>query len=109
MENVFKLDERRVAAIMTPAKDIVAIDLKWPKEEILKCVIEKKVSRVVVCKGGLTDLIGWISADEALRAVVKSGSFDIGAVQMRQMQVVPSNMSLFGLLSVLEKIKLAWR
>lgn len=103
LENVFRLDERRVAAIMTPASAIVFIDIKESKEETSKAIMEKKVARFIVCKGGLSDIIGWISASDALRSIAENGHFDIGSIQIRQMQFVSSNLTIIGLLEMFRK------
>lgn len=37
---------------------------------------------------GLSDVLGWISADEALRTLASTGEFDLGALQIKPMPFV---------------------
>jgi putative hemolysin len=53
VSNVLKLDEQRVAAIMTHRTDIYAIDVDEPDQDNRNRIMDSPYSRVVVCRGGL--------------------------------------------------------
>ncbi|HZX32147.1 MAG TPA: hemolysin family protein [Rhodocyclaceae bacterium] len=98
--NVFRLDNRRVAAIMTPAADIACLDLALPREANMKVLQERAVSRFLVIKGGLANPVGFVEGRELLRLVLLHGGLelDFGKLSTAAPHYVPSSLSLIGLL-----------
>jgi putative hemolysin len=96
--NVFRLDNRRIAAIMTPAADIAHFDLAAPREANLKVLEERAVSRFLVCKGGITNPLGFVEGRELLRVLMAGGQLDFGKLSPRAPHYVPNTLSLIGLL-----------
>ncbi len=96
--NVFRLDNRRVAAIMTPAADIAFLDLTLPKEANLKVLEERSVSRFLLCKGGVTNPVGFVEGRELLRLVMGGNVLDFGKLSPKAPHYVPNTLSLIGLL-----------
>lgn len=96
--NVFRLDNRRVAAIMTPAADIAAIDLALPRESNLQVLEERSVSRFLVSKGGVVNPLGFVEARELLRLVMSGKALDFGKLSPKAPHFVPGTLSLIGLL-----------
>ncbi|MGE5489878.1 MAG: hemolysin family protein [Actinomycetota bacterium] len=98
--NVFRLDNRRVAAIMTPAADIACLDLALPREANMRVLQERAVSRFLVIKGGLANPVGFVEGRELLRLVLLNGGLelDFGKLSTAAPHYVPSSLSLIGLL-----------
>ena len=96
--NVFRLDNRRVAAIMTPAADIAAFDLALPREANLKVLEERAVSRFLVCKGGIANPLGFVEGRELLRVLMAGNVLDFGKLSPRSPHYVPNTLTLIGLL-----------
>lgn len=96
--NVFRLDNRRVAAIMTPAADIAAFDLALPREANMKVLEERAASRFLVCKGGLTAPVGFVEGRELLRVLMAGNPLDFGKLSPKAPHYVPNTLSLIGLL-----------
>lgn len=96
--NVFRLDNRRVAAIMTPAASIAALDLSLPHETNMRVLQERAVSRFLVCKGGLANPVGFVESRELLREVLGGGILDVGKLSPKAPHYVPNSLSLIGLL-----------
>ncbi len=67
VRNVFRLDDRQIASFMTPRSDIIYIDLEDSPADNLNKVIESQRSRFPVCRGGLRDVVGIISATSLLQ------------------------------------------
>jgi magnesium and cobalt exporter, CNNM family len=67
VRNVFRLDDRQVGSMMIPRADITWLDVDAPIDEILKTLVEQEHSRYPVCRGGLTDVLGVISAQTLLQ------------------------------------------
>jgi len=96
--NVFRLDNRRVAAIMTPASAIACLDLALPREENMKVLQQRAVSRFLVCKGGIANALGFVESRELLQAVLSGHELDFGKLSPVPPHYVPGTLSLIGLL-----------
>lgn len=96
--NVFRLDNRRVAGIMTPAADIACLDLSLSREENLKTLQKRAVSRFLVCKGGSANALGFIETRELLQQLLNGHDLDFGKLSPSPPHFVPGTLSLIGLL-----------
>lgn len=96
--NVFRLDNRRVGAIMTPATGIAFLDLSLPREANMKVLQERAVSRFLVCKGGIANPLGFVESRELLQALLTGGALDFGKLSPSPPFYVPNSLSLIGLL-----------
>ncbi len=67
VSNVLRLDEQRVGAIMTPRKDIYAIDLDSTDDELRQALAASPHSRLVVCRGGLDQIVGVLLTGNLLK------------------------------------------
>ncbi|MDE2585286.1 MAG: HlyC/CorC family transporter [Betaproteobacteria bacterium] len=96
--NVFRLDNRRIGAIMTPASGIAHLDLVLPREANMKVLQERAVSRFLVCKGGIGNPLGFVESRELLREVLSGNPLDFGKLSPATPHYVPNSLSLIGLL-----------
>ena len=64
--NIFRLDDIRIATIMTHRKDIIYWDTSDPSEENMKKIIEGPHNFVPVCEGGLNHTRGLLQAKDLL-------------------------------------------
>jgi putative hemolysin len=76
VRNVFRLDDRQIASLMTPRSDIVYLDLDEPFEDNLKKVLETDHSRFPVCRGGLGEVLGITTARQLLIQTIRDGRPD---------------------------------
>jgi putative hemolysin len=77
VRNVFRLDDRQIASLMTPRSDIVFLDLEDPREENLRKILDSERSRFPVCRGGLRDVVGIASARRLLQQSIRGEMLDI--------------------------------
>lgn len=77
VSNVLRLDEQRIAAIMTPRTDIYALDLDDPEVEIRQRITESPFTRIVVCRDGLDNILGILSAVDLLKALLDGKPLDV--------------------------------
>jgi putative hemolysin len=77
VRNVFRLDDRQIASLMTPRSDIVYLDLDDPHEDNLRKVLESERSRFPVCRGGMRDVVGIASARRLLQQNIRGEALDI--------------------------------
>lgn len=70
VRNVFRLDERPVESLMTPRADIVYLDTTLPLDENLRRMAGSEHSRFPVCRDGLDEVLGILSARQLLDAML---------------------------------------
>ena len=71
VRNVFRLDDRQVGSMMIPRAEIIWLDALGSPQDVLRVIAEEEHSRYPVCRGGLDDVIGVISAQTLLQQVMK--------------------------------------
>jgi putative hemolysin len=74
VRNVFRLDDRQIASLMTPRSEIIYLDIEQPLEEGLGTLIASDHSRFPVCRGGIHELLGVITAKRLLKQRLKEES-----------------------------------
>lgn len=73
VRNVFRLDDRQVASLMTPRADIDWIDLEDSPEVNIEKIRSSKRSRLPVCVGSLDDVKGFCSTRSLLQQMMEKG------------------------------------
>jgi len=101
--NVLRMDAQRIAAIMTPRVNIYAVDMEDPADEIRRKVVESPYSRIVVCKGGLDNVLGILQLKDLLKRVGTSGQpLDVLSV-LQTVLYIPDSVSPMRLLEMFKK------
>jgi putative hemolysin len=77
VRNVFRLDDRQVGSMMIPRAEIIWLDATALPDDVLKIIANEEHSRYPVCRGGLDDVIGVISAQTLLQQVMKGGELSL--------------------------------
>ncbi|MBL0727558.1 hemolysin family protein [Piscinibacter sp. HJYY11] len=70
VRNVFRLDDRTVGSMMIPRTDIVWLDANATADEVRVAIETQEHSRYPVCRGGLTDVLGIVSAQTLLQQLL---------------------------------------
>ncbi len=81
VRNVFRLDDRQIASLMTPRSDIVYLDLDDSIDDNLRKVVESEHARFPVCRGTLREVQGVVSARTLLKQAVQGGKMDLTTAQ----------------------------
>ncbi len=76
VSNVFRLDDQKIAAIMTPRLDIVLVDLQDSLDENRRKLLENEHSRLPVCQSGLENILGIVQTKHLLSHVLSGESFE---------------------------------
>ena len=71
VRNVFRLDERQIGSMMIPRAEITWLDMEAPADEVLRVITENGRSRYPVCRGGLDDVQGVVSAQTLLQRALR--------------------------------------
>lgn len=100
VRNVFRLDDRQIGSLMIPRGDIVFLDINLPLEENLIRVSESNHSRFPVCRGGLNDILGVITAKQLFTQLHQTGKADLTA-QLQPCVYVPESLTGMELLEQL--------
>ena len=95
--NIFRLEDRRVAAIMTPAADVAYLDLLRPHEHNLIVLRDHPHARMPICKGDLQRAVGVIESHDILQAAL-AGKIDFAETPMTPPLFVPGSLTLIELL-----------
>lgn len=95
--NVFLLENRHVAAVMTPLKDVAFIDLERSRNENLLVLRDHPHGRYPVCKGDLQHVVG-VAESQAMLRVATSGELDFKDLPMTPPLYAPASLTLMELL-----------
>jgi putative hemolysin len=97
VRNVFRLDDRPVGTLMVPRTDIVFLDTLLSLDDNLETVTDSAHSRFPVCRGGLGDVVGTITAKQLLALALHGGQPDLATV-MQPAVFVPESLTGMALL-----------
>lgn len=81
VSNVLRLDKQPLAEIMTPRHDMVIIDLKDPIDRIRRKIAESEHTRLVVCKNGLSHVLGVLRTGDLLKKTVNGNAITLEDIQ----------------------------
>ena len=77
VRNVFRLDERQIGSMMIPRSDIAWLDIDAPMTENLATIAEHGYSRYPVCRGGLENVVGVMTAQQLLHQLTRQQHNDL--------------------------------
>ncbi len=77
VRNVFRLDDRQVGSMMIPRAEIVWLEATAPAETVLKVIAADEHSRYPVCRSGLDDVVGVVSAQSLLQQAIGGAGLNI--------------------------------
>ena len=92
VRNVFRLDDRPVGSMMIPRNEIVWLDVAAPQEDVLRLIGEAEHSRYPVCRGGLSDVLGIVSAQSLLQQSLRGEPLSLTG-QLQAAVFVPETLS----------------
>ena len=92
VRNVFRLDDRQVGSMMIPRAEIVWLEASSTAEDLLRVIGDAEHSRYPVCRGGLDDVLGVISAQKLLQQAIENKPFAVNE-NLQQPVFVPETLS----------------
>ncbi len=99
VESVFRLDDRRVTALMTPRLEIVWLDADASPDSIRLKLAESPYSRFPVAQGGLDNVLGVAEAKDLLGRCLAGETLDL-RVSVGQPLFVPESQTALQLLEL---------
>jgi putative hemolysin len=103
VEQVFRLGDRKVSALLTPRTEVVWIDMHEPPEQIQHKIVSSGFSRFPVARESLDNVVGVVLTKDLLAQLLAGLPIDLKAI-IRPVPYVPENMPA---LDVLERFKAA--
>lgn len=104
LNNVLKLDDRLLPAMMSPINTVTYIDVLATKEHNLQKLCDEPHSQLPVCKGNLQHVIGIAESHDILQLAIK-GDVNFMEVPLEPPLYVPDTLSLIELLRTLRQQK----
>lgn len=92
VENIFRLGDQRLGALMTPRTEIVWLNVSDPLDEIRQIVVQSGYSRFPVCEDSLDQVVGIVRTKDILAALLADKTIDLRTLS-RQVVFVPETMS----------------
>lgn len=92
VRNVFRLDDRQIASLMTPRSEIVWLDINLPMEANVERLLNSEHSRFPVCRGGMHDVLGVVSAKKLLTQFLQQEIGDLSGY-MQPCVYVPESLT----------------
>ena len=77
VRNVFRLDERQIGSMMIPRAEIAWLDINQPTDAALVVIAGHEHSRYPVCRGGLDEVLGVVSAQTLLLQVTQGAPLSL--------------------------------
>ncbi|MDQ5920885.1 MAG: magnesium and cobalt exporter, family [Pseudomonadota bacterium] len=111
LDNVWRMDERQVSALMTPRSEIVYIDITASDEENLEIILNNPSKQIIVCNENLDHVLGFGPAGEWLKNIVKQLSARvekpkiIWSDNLSPIHTIPNSLSLIETLDSFRKYK----
>jgi putative hemolysin len=102
--NVMRLDEQRVVSIMTPRKEIFAVDLAEEDNKVRDKIATSSHSRMVICRNSLENVLGILHRGDLVKMVMSGSEFNIETT-LRPPLYVPDSMTLTHLLEYFREIR----
>jgi putative hemolysin len=93
LKNVFRLDDRHIASLMTPRNEIVFLDIEQPFEAHLDFLVASNHSRYPVCRGNLHEVLGVITAKRLLKQQLKGDPPDTITEYLQPAVYVPESLT----------------
>lgn len=102
VSRVFRMDDLRATAVMTPRTDIVFLDLGEPDEELRARLADVRQSRFPVTRGDLDNVEGIVEVKTLLGALVRGQKLDLASRIVKPLYI-PETLSVTEVLASFRK------
>jgi putative hemolysin len=107
VSRALRLDDQHLKALMTPRVDLTFVDLDIPRVDNLARIACSRYSRMPVCQGDRSQIIGFVHTRDLLAQAVRANSLDAIdiAAAVQEILYVPDTVSAMALLESFKKNK----
>jgi putative hemolysin len=106
VSNVLNLDERRVAAVLTPRSEVVYLDVNETAEANRARLKHAPHTVLPLCRSGLDHVVGFVRTTRVLEALLDDRPLDLAALADPPL-FVPEGVSLMTLLEQFKRTRLS--
>lgn len=104
VSNIFRLDDKMVASVMTPRKDIFMLDLEDAFEANREKLLRSPYSRFPLCRSGFEHILGIVRAKDILNSQMRGAAIDLAGLVKPPLYVL-ANISLMHFLEECKKTR----
>lgn len=94
LENIIRLDDKRISALMKTRAEIAWIDIDDSIENITRELSEFKYSRILVCENNLDHIRGFVKAKHLLNLALTGGKLDLESILQQPVFAPTTNTAL---------------
>lgn len=107
VSRALRLDDQHLKALMTPRVDLTFVDLDIPRADNLARIACSHYSRMPVCRGDRSQIIGFVHCRDLLAQAVRANSLDAINIEaaVQEILYVPDTVSAMALLESFKKNK----
>ena len=107
VSRALRLDDQHLKSLMTPRVDLILVDLDIPREDNLARIACSPYSRMPVCRGDRSRIIGFVHTRELLAQAVRANSLNAVNIEaaVQDILYVPETVSAMALLELFKKNK----
>lgn len=102
MAGVMRFGDRSIRGLMTPRRDVVAIDLEWERDRVVEVLTGTTHSRYPIYRGTIDAVVGVAQAKDLLDMHLSGHLLDIETA-MKPVEVVPDTGTALGALATLRR------
>ena len=105
VSRALRLDDQHLKALMTPRVDLTFVDLDIPRLDNLARIACSHYSRMPVCRGDRSQIIGFVHCRDLLAQAVRANSLDAINIEaaVQEILYVPDTVSAMALLESFKK------
>jgi putative hemolysin len=105
VSRALRLDDQHLKALMTPRVDLSFVDLDIPRADNLGRIACSPYSRMPVCRGDRSQIIGFVHCRDLLAQAVRANSLDAINIEaaVQEILYVPDTVSAMALLESFKK------
>jgi putative hemolysin len=107
VSRALRLDDQHLKSLMTPRVDLTLVDLDIPREDNLARIACSRYSRMPVCRGDRSRIIGYVHCRDLLAQALRARSIDAIDIEaaVQEILYVPETVSAMALLELFKKNK----
>ena len=105
VSRALRLDDQHLKSLMTPRVDVTFVDLEDPRADNLDRIAGSRHSRLPVCRGDRSQVVGFVHTRDLLAQAVRAGSLDAIDIEAATQEIlyVPETVSAMALLELFKK------
>lgn len=105
VSRALRLDDQHLKSLMTPRVDVSFVDLEDPRAENLERIAASRFSRLPVCRGDRSHVLGFVHTRDLLAQAVRAGTLDAIDIEsaIQEILYVPESVSAMALLELFKK------